>query len=140
MESTTPKVTLLIILGKDWIWSSAQASSALHAQIRLAPQLWSGGISLSRRKLYTFRHPSNAKFSVWSSVCASPFSRTLQGECAWKTRKARSFVSAPTYSSHRGAGPCRLRADHADYADFSNPARPPKIKLRGFDPERWGME
>ena len=41
---------------------------------------------------------------------------------------------------HRGGGPCRLRSDHADYADFSNPARPPKIKLRGIDPERWGME
>ena len=38
---------------------------------------------------------------------------------------------------HRGAGPCRLGADHADYADFSNPARPQKIKLRGFNPERW---
>ena len=43
-------------------------------------------------------------------------------------------------NDRRGAGPCRLGADHADYADFSNPARPPKIKLRGFDPERWGME
>ena len=30
---------------------------------------------------------------------------------------------------HRGADPCRLRAHHADYADFSNPSRPLKIKL-----------
>ena len=44
------------------------------------------------------------------------------------------------YKYHRGAGPCRLRADHADYADFSNLARPPKIKLGGFNPEGGGME
>jgi hypothetical protein len=37
----------------------------------------------------------------------------------------------PSYvmSLHRGADPCRLRAHHADYADFSNPSRPLKIKL-----------
>ena len=29
---------------------------------------------------------------------------------------------------HWGADPCRLRAHHADYADFSNPSWPPKIK------------
>jgi hypothetical protein len=30
---------------------------------------------------------------------------------------------------HQGADPCRLRAHHADYADFLNPSRPQKIKL-----------
>jgi hypothetical protein len=30
---------------------------------------------------------------------------------------------------HIGAGKCRLYAHHADYTDFSNPARPPKTKL-----------
>jgi hypothetical protein len=30
---------------------------------------------------------------------------------------------------HREADPCRLLAHHADFADFSNPSRPPKIKI-----------
>ena len=50
LESTTPKATPLIILGKDWIFSSAQPLSALHAQIRPAPLRRSGGISQPRRK------------------------------------------------------------------------------------------
>ena len=41
---------------------------------------------------------------------------------------------------HRGASPCRLGADHADYADFSNLARPPKtmpekMSIMKFDPK-----
>jgi hypothetical protein len=43
-------------------------------------------------------------------------------------------------SIHRGADPCSLRAHHADFADFSNPSRPSKIKLKSFDPERLGMK
>jgi hypothetical protein len=31
---------------------------------------------------------------------------------------------------HRGADPCRLRAHHTDYADFSNPSGPQKINFR----------
>ena len=54
----------------------------------------SGGISQSRRKLYTFRHPSTAKFSASSSGCARPSSVS-----ALIILKAHSLISAPRYSS-----------------------------------------
>ena len=66
---------------------------------------------------------------------------TRQGSTASNGYAIREYTCPMRHMyKHRGAGPCRLGADHANYADFSNLARPPKIKLRGFNPERWGME
>ncbi len=56
----------------------------------------------------------------------------------WTLGRLLIILHYNTLQYYRGLSPCTLRAHYAHYAHFSKMAKPPKIILQSFDPERGG--